>query len=216
MLAAEIISRVARIIQDDSYSDADILELINEGRWFIAANVEPGLPGLRASDTVTTSDTANYVALPDDYHKGLFWVGSAAQERRISTRASDYHNLLTYLERYPAQDITGAIDAVCVDGVNLLYQGMADDTLTLKYFRKPVDIIDKDTEEPGEIPEHLQAKLLVYYCCKEIFPELEDGADGKTPNTDKYAAKFDRAMVEMNAFAFKSHPRETKQVREVD
>jgi hypothetical protein len=221
MLATDIIDRVARIIQDDSYTSADILDLINEGRLFIAGEVDPGLPGLRMSDTVTTTDTASAVDLPDDYHKGMFWVGSAAQDCRIGTRASDYHNLLTFLEQYNDLSTVGQIEAVCVDGAELLYQGMADDTLTLKYFRKPVDIALADIADaedglPAELPTHLQRKLLVSYCCKEIFPELEDGVEGRTPNTDKYAKIFNEAMAELRVYAHKMHPRETKHVRDIE
>jgi hypothetical protein len=221
MLATDIIDRVARIIQDDSYTSTDILDLINEGRLFIAGEVEPGLPGLRASDTVTTTDEASAVDLPDDYHKGLFWVGSTAQACRIGTKASDYHNLLTFLNKYTDLTTVGLIEAVCVDGAELLYQGMADDTLTLKYFRKPVDIALADIADaedglPAELPTHLQRKLLVSYCCKEIYVELEDGIEGRTPNVDRYTKMFDEAMAELRVFAHKSHPRETKHMRDVE
>lgn len=220
MTAADIIERVARIVQDSSYTDTDILALINEGRLVIAGQIVPGLPYLSTSDTVTTTDTESSVDLPSDYHKGLFWVGSSSQERRIGTKASDYHNLLTFLEKYPDLSLVGSIEAVCVDGATLLYQGMADDTLTLKYYRLPADISESDTEDatdgvPVEIPPHLHRKLLVSYCCKEIWTEIEDGDDGGMPNFEKYEGIFNKAMAELQAFASASAPREVKQVRDM-
>lgn len=216
MNAASIIERVVRIIQDDSYSDDDILDILNEGRAFIAAEIEPGLPALQTSDTVTTTSALNVVDLPEDYHKGLFWVGSLAQRRRIGTRKSDYHNLLTYLEKYPTDGTVGNIEDVCVDGATLLYHAMADDTLTLKYFKNVEDITDADTESPSELPTHLQARLLVSYCCKELYAEIEDGDEGATPNYDAYSKKFDRAMAELDAYCRKSYPKEAKQIRDVE
>lgn len=212
-----IIARVVEIIQDGSFDEDAILEMINEGRVTIAAEAEPGLPYLRADATVTTTSAASSVALPTNYHRGLFWVGSASQKRRIGTRIGDYHNLMTFMERFPMMDAAGQIEAVCVDGTNLLYQGRANDTLTLKYFKVPeeIDIADIETATPAELPVWAQKPLLVAYCCREIYSIIEDGIEGPKTNTDHWEAMFSRAQMKLQKFIDESKPREPKYVRDL-
>lgn len=218
MTATELIAQVSGIVQDTSYTSADILSLINQGRGEIAAEVD--LPKLQASATVTTTDDASTVALPTDYHKGLFWVGSVAYQCRIGRKKGDYHNLLTFMERYSTLDEVGQIVAVCVDGDNLLYQGMDDDSLLLKYYKEIETIVAAPTGTqitgPVELPSHLHSPLLVSYCCREIYSEIEDGIEGQKVNTMYWDAKFNRAMNSLKRYVSESLPRETKHVRDVE
>jgi len=210
MTADDIIARVVSKIQDSAFTEAAILDLINDGRFHIATIID--LPSLRTSDTLVATSTENSVELPDDYHKGIFWVWSTTQNRRIGKRLGDYYNILTFLETYPGQ--TGRIDAVCVDGPDLLYQGAADDGLIIRYYKKPAVISDTD-DSPEELPYQFQQRALEAYCCKEIFADIEDGMEGQKVNTDFWAKKFDRIMAELTAFVELNKPREAKYVRDV-
>lgn len=210
MTADDIIARVVSKIQDSAYDDDAILDIINEGRFHVATLVD--LPALRTSDTLETSSTENAVDLPADYHKGIFWVWSVGQKRRIGSRKGDYYNLLTFMETYPGQD--GRIDSVCVDGVELLYQGAADDSLIIRYYKKPTPITNT-LNEPAELPDQFQQKILVAYCCKEIFSDIEDGMEGQKVNTEFWEGKFNKSMAELATFVEENKPREPKYVRDV-
>ncbi len=213
MTADDIIDRVVEKIQDPSYSDADILDLINDGRYYIAGEID--LPALQTTGTVSALSSASSVALPVDYHKNIYWIGSGNQQCRIGKGHGDYYNLLTFMETWPP--VAGIITQACVDGANLLYQGKDDDTLTLKYYKLPTAILIANvaTAVPTEIPYHLQKTLLVSYCCKEIFAEIEDGLEGAKVNTDYWTGQFNRAMASLSQFVAKNKPREPKYVRDM-
>jgi len=209
MIIDDIITDVVDRVQDSSFDETAILRLINEGRFLAAAEVL--LPELQQTSTLTTTSLVSSVALPDDYHQGIFWVGSTAHGCRIGERPGDYYNLLTFMERFPPKE--GRIDAVCVDGANLLYRDMADDQLVIKYYRKPT-IITSTSAEPTELPYHLQRPLLAAYCCREIYADIEDGMEGQKVNTAYWGKKFDQAMLELSSFVLKNKPREPKYTRD--
>jgi hypothetical protein len=211
MTADDIIVNVVDRIQDSAFDEDAILALINEARSFIASEVD--LPALRKSADLITSSATAFVALPIDYQKGIYWVGSVNQGCRIGKRPGDYYNMLTFMERYPVE--VGPIEAVCVEGVNLLYRNKATDTLTVKYYRKPTDITDTSTE-PAEIPAHLQRPLLAAYCCREIYADIEDGMEGAKVNTAYWSKKFDSAMQSLAAFVARNQPREAKYTRDMN
>ena len=122
----------------------------------------------------------------------------------------DYYNALTFAEVFPVT--VGAIEAVCIEGDNLLYRGMADDTLTLKYYKKPTDITNVSTE-PSELPGHFQRRLLVAYCCREIYADIEDGMEGQKVNTTYWDSKYNKWLDELSLYVRKDMPREPKHIR---
>lgn len=209
MTTSDIIADVTAKVQDSSFTSAAILALINEARYFIAANVD--LPALRTSTEIETTSSDSEADLPDDYHRDIFWVGSEEQGCRIGDRQGDYYNLLTFDEVYPITE--GNIEAVCVDGSVLKYRGMADDTLTIKYYKVPTTITDTD-DSPDELPAHLQRPLLSAYCCREIFSSIEDGIEGAKVNTSYWEAQFAKSMGALNAWVSRNKPREPKRIRE--
>lgn len=211
MLASDLITKVVEKSQDGSYSTGDILALINEGRQQIAGDVD--LPAQITSSAVSATSLENFAALPDDYHKGLYWVVSEGQKIRIGRRKDDYYDLASYYAKYPVQDITGSIADVVVEGGNLLYHPMADDTLTLKYFKKVEDIAVG--EEPAELPPHLHVSLLVNYALMEIFDDIEDETEGPKANTLFHAAKFERAVAKLRNYVEPMLPREPVYVEDM-
>lgn len=211
MNAGELRDAVLGIVQDNGWADV-ILDLFNVCRGEIAGEID--LPGLHTVATVTTSASSSSVALPDTYSRGLYWVGSASQKNRIGTRKSDYHNLLTFLEKYPVQDQVGLITDVAIQGSDLLYQGMAADTLTLRYYAAPT-ALTVNASIPAELPEHLHKALLVNFACRELYTQIEDGIEGGTPNTTKFDKLYQRALIALRGWAALSQPKEPKYVRDM-
>jgi hypothetical protein len=216
MTAAEILAQVAADVQGAAgITDAGTLALLNAGLGEIAGDELIELPACRTSATVAATAAANYVALPTNYQKGLYWVGSANQRIRIGTRRGDYTNILTYLEKYPVQDVVGQITDVCVEGVNLLYQGQDTDTLTLRYYKKVAPlVIGTLTASPSEIPDHLHNLLLVSYCNKRWYSIIEDGLEGKKVNTDHWEAMYQMGKRDLINFCNQNKPREAKYVKD--
>lgn len=212
MKASDIIAKVADKCLDSSFSDEDILALINEARGQIADDYD--LPNLITTATVTTTSDANAVALPDDYHKGLFYVSSSNQRRRIGSRIGDYHNIDTLLKLYPNLDTVGQITHAVVDGKNLIYQGQAEDTLTLRYYKLVEDIAD--TEEPSELPANMHLPILMNYCLREIYDDIEDELEGPKTNTNYYDKRYQVALPKLQMFIAQSTPREPKHLKGIN
>lgn len=218
MTAAEIIAQVAADVQGASgITDAGTLAFLNTGLGEIAGDELIELPACRTSATVAATASANYVAMPTNYQKGLFWVGSASQRIRIGERRGDYTNIMTFLEKYPVQDNVGQITDVCVDGANLLYQGQATDTLTLRYYKKPATILIANitTSSPSEIPDHLHQLLLVSYCNMRWYERIEDGIEGKKVNTDHWFGMYQSGLKSLIEFCNRNKPREPKYVKDM-
>lgn len=212
MNAAELSDAVLAIVQDDDSADV-VLDYFNLGLAEIAGAID--LPGLHTTSTVATSAAASSVALPSDYHKGLYWVVSEAQKRRVGDRAGDYHNTVPFFERYQLQDEVGEIRDVVIMGSNLLYQPSATDVLRLSYYKEPT-VLTESTDIPSEIPSHLQKALLVNFALKEIYGTIEDGFDGNRKNVDIYTALYSRALGQLAAWCAESVPREPKYVRDTN
>lgn len=200
MTIDSIIEAVILAVDDDSFDELYIADLVGLGRGEIAGMVD--LPALLTTGTVTTTAIANTVALPTTYSRGVFWVGNSA-DGRIGQRGRGYYDLMGFLDRNPTADV-GPVCDVCVQGSSLLYQGAAIDTLTLRYYAAPT------SAEPDEIPLHLQKPLLFNYACKEIFELIEDGVEGAKVNTDKYEQRFNQALGKLMSWANAIKPREPK------
>jgi len=200
LTAAKLATYIQRAAQDAAFTRAAILDLLNEGQEQIAAGIplppekrviSSPLQGLKDTDTVDTG-TAAYVALPDDYQRGLFFVASSDQDKRIKV----YESYTEFLAQYPNLDETGTyVDAVCVKGNSLYYQPIPSsaETLTLHFYRVPTDMAySGDNTTPDGIPDHLQKKLLVNYALTEIF-----AADPQAAAV--FQARLDAAILEMES-----------------
>jgi len=132
----------------------------------------PPLPDLFAIDTIETSTLLAYVSMPATFQRSLQFV-SNSDGRKIKI----YNSMIEFAEDYPLMDGSGAVEAVVEQGGNLYYQKIPTvaETLTLHFFRLPVDM-SKDDETPDGIPSHLAESLLVNSVCKKIF-QLREGED---------------------------------------
>lgn len=217
MLASKLVTEVNRIVYktdysgDKDYSDADILVFINRGRIEIAgggdrqhgSSLLPPLPDLLTTGTVAVS--TNSVAMPATYQRGLQRVNITGGDR-----LKKYTNLQKLLDRYENQ--TGVVEAYCLKG-RTLWVGPApasETSLTMYFHKYPVDLVIADAvvgppavaardDQPAELPEHLQSRLLVNYTCREIQSEIESGM-GTKQETANHDFLYQKALVDLERY----------------
>lgn len=176
----------------------------NNGTYRNIATVVAGTITLASSAELTAESAGESVtiksasvALPSDYNRGLAFVSSVSQDKRINLYSS-FHKLL---RQYPLLDDTGDVRIVAIKGNYLYYQSIpgSAEALTLHYFRDPT-AMSASGSSPNGIPSHLQERLLVNYAAKEILALIEEAVKGKTLRAEKFEEKFQRAMADLVAF----------------
>ena len=201
---SELKEKVELLINDDSFEDY-LGDFINQGVSEIAGGMPslldgienpipniltPPLPELFTIDTVTTSTSDAFVNMPVDFQRDLqLVVSSTGSEIDIA------HSFIEFAETYPLLNKTGRISEAIEHGRKLYYQGIpaSAETLTLHYYRKPVDMEDDD-DVPDGIPSHLHISLLVNFAAWKAYEHIEDGLEGEIPNTIKYKNNFLAAL----------------------
>jgi len=198
------------IIQDSAFM-ATIDKRINAARIAIAGgiympdkSISPPLPDLYKYDTVNTSITLPYVALPSDYQRKVTMVLDSSGVKYSAPMGGDYYSFKLFLNNANDKTLaeTGSIYQVAIKGNKLYYQGIpaAAEAIGLHYYSRPVDLAE-DGDIPDELPEHLQLRLIKHYVCKEIFGEMiEDGQDNAGVGVKYHTGKFMEAMFELVQF----------------
>jgi hypothetical protein len=170
-----------------------IKKLINRGILEVCERV--ALPGLRTSSDVVTSLSCSYVALPSDFLRDFDRCHSSTNERNVKIRQS-----LSVLgdEFYDTWDSSGDVESVACDANYLHYQKIPTSVETLKmyYLSKPTMLSSMD-DVPDYIPNNHQSDLLVNYAVKEMYTQIENGLDGKMPNTIKYTGLYETAIKKL-------------------
>lgn len=129
-----LISRVAKIVQDDDFDPYEITAFLNRGVAEIAGGMQstlgeyttPPLPNLFSIGTVTTVSTAAYASMPATFQRALvFAVNAAGIEIDIA------HTWQEFVDAEPLLDRSGRLYEVIEQGGNLYYQGIpaADEVL---------------------------------------------------------------------------------------
>jgi hypothetical protein len=204
MLASAIVAEVQRIIYkadysgDVDYDDAAILAIINRGRLEIAGGGDrqhgnemlAPLPDLFTSDTITASAATNSVAMPADFQRGLHRVTVGGE------KIKQHQTLRELLDKYEGD--TGVPEGWFLKGKTLWFgpSPTSNTDMVVYYHARPTDITA--SEEPSEIDEHLQFRLLVNFACKEIFAEIESGMDMRSPDYVKHDALYQRALTDLS------------------
>ena len=196
--------KVELLINDDSFEDY-LGDFINQGVSEIAGGMPslldgidnpipniltPPLPELFTIDTVTTSLTDAFVDMPTDFQRDLQLVVSPT-----GSEIDIAHSFIEFAETYPLLNKPGRIFESIEHGRKLYYQGIpaSAETLTLHYYRMPVDMVEDD-DVPDGIPSHLHISLLVNFAAWKSYEHIEDGLEGETPNTIKFKKLFLEAM----------------------
>jgi hypothetical protein len=194
------------VIKDSSYYAAattwinDAVTAIAGGIRLADGRVSPPLPDLFTEGTVATATDAAYKAMPSDYQRALFMVVDEDGNHVPPPRGGDYYSFVLFNRRANKLLLneTGSVYMACLKGSNLYYQGIPSTSkdLTVRYYKTPT-ALSEDSDEPDCIPAHLQTRLIKHWVAKEIYGEIEDGEDGKTPNVDYHTRKFQEALRDL-------------------
>jgi len=201
-----VITEVRGIVKDESYDDLWMLERLNMGLTEIAALFL--IPGLSASDTVSALTTVDHVAMPVDFHHDLYLATTETYPNGLVLSPNLKDLIVT-----ANHDLTGNVQKVTVEFQTLYYAPIpseAAETITLYYYMNPT-AITLVSDLPTWIPSHLQKPLMVNYLAKELFSQIEEGVDGNTPNTSKYANFYGQGLMILERF----YPRASKPKYEI-
>ena len=184
-----MVTEVANIVQDPSYSSDDIKRYLNLALDFAGQQVP--IPNLKRVGTTDTKQDQAWVSL-------LSLAGGFSGRLRkclnsIGNEIEIYPNLDLLLLDYAPLTSEGEVEAVALEGTVLWYQKIpvSPETLTLLYYQNPVDLV-ADSDEPADFPEFIQKLLFVHGAAYMIFDQIEDGAEGEKLNTrSNYWQSFD-------------------------
>ena len=199
---------VGEIIQDETYGAAWIIGKFNE--CLLLAATLCRIPGLQTSKEVSAAAGATTITMPSNFLHDLFRIKTAAYPQGIVIAPN-----IKELKACTRPDETGKIQIACLEGKYLHFGPIpeADETLELHYYRKPEELI-AGGEFPNYLPEIFQKELYQNYALKEAYMLIEDGVDGKMPNTQKYSAAFAAALGTLEAF-YPNAPKARPNIRRV-
>jgi hypothetical protein len=202
------------ILQDSSLY-AGITARINLAVSAIAGGIRmpdggtsPPLPQLYDMQTVTTSTTLPYVALPAAaghvYQRHVFMVADANGNQIYGPRGGNYYSFALFMRQVGVKDLTqaGTVDLVCAKGDRLFYQGIptVGQVLTIHFYRAPVDMT-LVTDVVDGIPDAFATRLIQHYVCRECFGEgLEDSDRSRKTGYEYHTARFFEAMTDFIDF----------------
>lgn len=194
--AGDVASEIRKVIQDDQLAtDPAIFLHITDVVGEIAGHYD--LPPPAKTGTVSLAIGATSVALPNDYRRGFC---DATQENGLPI---DIAGSLTEFNNAAAlfAGVIGNVLMVFPFGSTLKVcpAAAAITPITFWYIANPTAIAASATpiDALAGIPDGMVRALLIAYSCKEFFPLIEDGADGKKPNTAFWMAKYDAARVKI-------------------
>jgi len=194
MNTTELITNVQRAVKDGSFSESEILALLNEA--LLAVAFEFCLPELEATEELSFLDGDDLADLPDDYHHDLWHIEPLTKTGKINI-----HTSLHSLQRiYQDTDAGSTIKDAAVDGFILNVRPILteDQDVRVHYYRVPETLVLADPDattavvanSPEGIPIHLHGPLLVNYAAAKLFDIIEDGIDGNKNNTRRYEEKY--------------------------
>jgi len=192
MNRGEIRTEVENLIQDSSFDETILNTYINSA--LLQTSELVFLPSLKRVDTVSTSLGAAYTVLT-----GLGGGFSGVLRRVVDSSGNImtiYKDLDMLMDYYSQLNEVGNVETVALEGSTLWYQKIPTvaETLTILYYRNPASL-DRDSDEPSDIPEFLQRPLLVNGTAKLVYDVIEDGIEGEKVNTK---AQFYLSFSEAN------------------
>ena len=132
MTKAELVTEIARKVQDMSYTSSIILGFVNDGLKDVAGQVL--LPALRTSATITTLANSAQVPMPDDYQRELYHLYDTTDSRRLKV----YRSMNLLAGAYPdvgnallAATVEAAIPQVSKGTITLAGLPVADETFAI-------------------------------------------------------------------------------------
>jgi hypothetical protein len=200
MNVAELTSAIKGVVDDASFTDSEILELLNAGLLDIAgggervhghAKIAP-LPDLL---TVWDLEVSSYkTQMPSDYHRSVKGVFNG------NTALTKHDSFVRMNRESLAFSRTGTPEEYIMQG-NYLYCSPVPTSATFRItgYKLPTVLVEDD-DEPDCLPVHLQKRLLVNYAAKEIFSIIEQGLEGAMPGTAKHNNFYQSALTDLERF----------------
>ncbi len=178
----QIVDEIQLAVQDTSLTgndDGELTERINAAVQFACSQPGIEIPTLKAMGSFTTVVDQAYaeVAGLDAGFTGRI-IRAGKPETKIYTGLEDLYD-----DYYPL-DKEGDIEAVCIQGNVIWYQGIpetAEEHLCILQSDPP--LLDDDDDVPTVIPEFLHMDVIVHGVIARLYNLLEDGIDGEKVNT---------------------------------
>jgi len=193
-----LVNRIRNKIQDPSYTENELVPMINQGLGEIATMV--ALPALTNVTTVDCGDGPS-VSLPDDFHANVHHAYNQTDDWHVQI----YEMFTDFIEDFPGLNNEGSVTYACAHGGKLYFQDAPGsdypETILITYTKKPT-LFDRnnDVTSIDYIPDEMQAPLLVNYACREVFDEIEDGLEGAKVNWNTHNKLFNEAFARLHAF----------------
>lgn len=190
----QISQEVLDILGNPAFSESNVVQWVNrclKRTVLELARRRVYLPSLATSDELTTSSTAESVALPDDWHDNLHEARDTTTGRTIAVRP------WPALQRLRGGGLPrhGQIMAVASAGMQLRYWMVpgAATSLIIKYHRQPTAITAL-TATMAELPSEFSPDLVLDYCCAEGFARIEQEQNDGRSNTAYHRGRYAEAL----------------------
>jgi len=202
VIASTPLAAVQAAVQDTGIAtDAAVLALFNECISLLAARYR--LEALASEDEAVIDAGTTWTDLPTDYSQGLSIVNNLTSGRSVAVTHS-----IDQFEELPAGGVTTGQVTNCIplNGRLLVFPSpTVEETLSFWYFRTPVALA-LATDTIDGLPEDLAGLLLQAYACRELFGLIEDGADGRKPQTAWWGSRYDKAEAALKHRIFMQSP----------
>jgi len=199
MNAQDIITEVDSIVQNLDERSL-ILRHVNTAQKMVAEEVM--LPGLKNGyATVTTVLGERFVALPDAYHKGLYYAQRDGKDINIHLTDVDM-----VISRGSMSSDDGDVTDIAESGDQLVYQSIPSTVVDIEigFYKLPIEMTDEDTSSPDGARNNAYYDLAIIHMASSIcFSNIEDGIEGAKVNTSFHRGEFEKNVSELKKYAKK-------------
>lgn len=188
---AGLVAEVSGIVDDPAVGEPEIVRALWRG--VLAAGAATRLPALADCARLSFGPGQESAALPADVQHGptdAFLLPGHGRVRLLPDLAA--------LRRMADGTGRGRARFAAAGGGRLHVRPVPEVAVEIAvgYHRLP-DALVAPSDKPSCLPPHLAGRLLVSFACRDIFERLEEGADGKKPQTRAYGARFEAALAEL-------------------
>lgn len=189
MKLSEVLDEIYLLVKDDSFFTAGekraaMVRRINEAIAYACTYPGVEIPSLKKMGMFTTSTTDPYAPL-DGVASNFGGKVLAVGEPGLIKVYAQLEDL--YTDYYPLNKV-GDVEAVCVTGNSVWYQGIPEVATNIMCILQSDPPVVEDTEEEDPeipiIPEAFQRRLIVHGVAAFLYDNIEDGVDGAKVNTE--------------------------------
>jgi hypothetical protein len=189
MKLSQMIDEIYLLVKDDSFFDTDakkedITRRINDAVKYACGHPGVEVPALRKMGSFTTEEGVAYATISgiaSNFTGRILRVGEPG-------KVKIYQALEDLYDDYYPLDREGDVEAVCVVGNTMWYQGiptaatqvicvLQDDPEAVTF--DATGVLDPDIPL---IPDALQLRVIAHYVAMDLYDKIEDGIDGQKAN----------------------------------